>query len=193
MVHSLVTHVWQKTNQQFSLPHPPTLRLPKMCQNSLFPSRSSWRRRNFLGKHLRSLAPAAKAGLLCSIYQILLLASHPVQGPLKRHTTFPGTVAHPLVFLTKGRKLRPLFKPLFTDFGVGGYVLLANSFLSLRRRQGNGAVTGKISMLGTKSLESHFSLILLRDLFTTSPIWAFPEHHAPVAKLPLFLKYKKLE
>lgn len=191
MVHSLVTCFGRRPISSLASL---TLRLsdyPK-CVKILFPSRSSWRRRNFLGKHLRFLASAAKAGLLCSIYQILLLASHPVQGPLKRHTTFPGTVAHRLVFLTEGRKVPPLIRPLLTDFGVGGYVLLANSFPSLRRRQGNGAVTGKISMLGTKSLESHFSLILLLDLFPTSPIQAFPEHHAPAAKFSLFLKYKKL-
>lgn len=142
MVHSLLTHVSAEDQSAIWLPSPSgSLRLPKMCQNSLFPSRSSWRRRNFLGKRLTFLASAAKAGLLCSIYQILLLASHPVQGPLKRHTTLPGTVAHRLVFLTEGRKLPPLFRPLLTDFGVGGYVLLANSFLSVRRRQGNGALT----------------------------------------------------
>lgn len=50
-----------------------SLPLPKMCQNSSrFPSPSSWRRRNFLGKHFRIPGicggAAAKARLLCSLF-----------------------------------------------------------------------------------------------------------------------------
>lgn len=173
-----------------------SLPLPKMCQNSSrFPSPSSWRRRNFLGKHFRIPGicggAAAKARLLCSLFLYAALGTTAFltggqearsgrsasQLLLMRHRVLPRTAGHrPLDFFLREERSVPPFQDLIlgerTGADVGGYwrSLPANSssFLIQQIRRGNAVLTRasvKIGTLGTMSLSPHFSLVLLLHLF----------------------------